>query len=173
MQTNLRYRRRWLIRAILPVALLTACPGQPASRDHNDATAPVLTFAVAGTKQNPGGIDDIAFGTTTELSAAGAQLLIKATDDDGVSFVELWMTEREDCVGVLVGPGSATAPAARVVGNVTPTEAPSSLTAAFRIESTNRKPGCIYQFKVWGQSSNAADAPVSAKSPTATVTLQT
>jgi hypothetical protein len=158
---------------VVAAGLLTACPGQPTSRDHNDTTPPVLTFSIAGTAQNPGGIDDIAFGTTTALSPAGAQLLIKATDDNGVSFVELWLTEKKECAGVIVGPGLAGAPSARTVGTVTPTQAPSSLTAAFKIEATNRQRGCIFTFDVWGKAQNAADTPVPVTSPHATVTLQT
>ncbi len=158
---------------VVAAGLLTACPGQPTSRDHNDTTPPVLTFSIAGTAQNPGGIDDIAFGTTTALSPAGAQLLIKASDNNGVSFVELWMTEKKDCGGVIVGPGLAGAPSARTVGTVTPTQAPSTLTAAFKIEATNRQKGCAYTFDVWGKAQNAADTPVPVTSPHAKVTLQT
>jgi hypothetical protein len=158
---------------VVAAGLLTACPGQPTPRDHNDATPPVLTFSIAGTAQDPGGIDDIAFGTTTPLSPAGAQLIIKATDDDGVSFVELWLTEKKECPGVIVGPGLAGAPSARTVGTVTPTEAPSSLTAVFKVEVANRQQGCTFTFDVWGKAQNAADTPVPVTSPHATVTLQT
>ena len=157
---------------MLSMAFLTACPGQPTSRDHNDATPPVLTMSIAGTEQNPGGLDDVAFGSTTALSTSGAQILIKAADDHGVSFVELWLTEKKVCEGVIVGPGLAGAPAARTVGNVTPTEAPSTLTAVFRIESTNHQRDCTYTFEVWGHAQNAADAPVSVKSPTTFMTMQ-
>lgn len=87
--------------------LLTACPGRSVSRDHRDTTAPALAMSIAGTKANPGGVDDVAFGSTTDLSAAGAQILMKAADSGGVSFVELWMTGKEICSGVIVGPGLA------------------------------------------------------------------
>ena len=133
-------------------------------------------MSIAGTRQNPGGIDDnIAAGSTTDLRPEGAQILIKATDNDGVAFVELWLTEKEQCPGVVAGPTLAGQAAARTNGTVTPTQAPSSLTAAYRIEptGTGRKPGCLYTFQVWGEADNAATTPVHAKSQSATVTLQT
>ncbi len=174
MSSSVRLHRcRVAVAAVALAAVVLSACGDPASRDRNDATAPVLTMSIAGTKANPGGIDDVAFGTTTELSPSGAQVLIKAADDDGVSVVELWMTEKKQCPGVVVGPGLAGAPAAKVVGNVTPTEAPSSLVAIFRVDATNRQVGCTYSFEVWGEADNAADTPVHAKSPTATVTLKT
>jgi hypothetical protein len=156
------------------VTLLAACPGSPTTRDTNDSTAPSLTMSIAGTKQNPGGIDDnIAPGSTTELRPQGAQILIKATDSGGVSFVELWLTEKEACPGVNTGPSLAGKAAARTNGTVTATKAPSSLTAAYRIEPAGRKVGCTYTFEVWGEADNAASTPVHAKSQIALVVLQT
>ncbi len=156
------------------IVLLVACNGSPTTRDTNDSTAPTLTMSIAGTKQNPGGIDDnIAAGSTTELRPQGAQILIKASDSGGVSFVELWLTEKEACPGVNAGPTLAGKAAARTDGTVTATQAPSTLTAAFRIEPAGRKVGCTYTFEVWGQADNAATTPVHAKSQVARVTLQT
>jgi hypothetical protein len=156
------------------IVLLVACNGSPTTRDTNDSTAPALTMSIAGTKQNPGGIDDnIAAGSTTELRPQGAQILIKASDSGGVSFVELWLTEKEACPGVTAGPTLAGKAAARTNGTVTATQAPSSLTAAFRIEPAGRKVGCTYTFEVWGEADNAATTPVHAKSSVARVTLQT
>jgi len=156
------------------VVLLVACNGSPTTRDPNDTTAPILTMSIAGTKQNPGGIDDnIAAGSTTELRPQGAQILIKASDGGGVAFVELWLTEKEACPGVNVGPTLAGKAAARTDGTVTATQAPSSLTAAYRIEPAGRKVGCLYTFEVWGQADNAATTAVHAKSQVARVTLQT
>jgi hypothetical protein len=163
-----------VVAAATVVTVLTACPGQKTTRDHHDTTAPTLTMSIAGTKQNPGGIDDnIAAGSTTDLSPTGAQILIKAADGGGVAYVELWLTEKEACPGIIAGPTLAGKAAARTNGTVTATDAPSSLTAAFRIEPANRKPGCTYSFEVWGEADNAADTPVHAKSSIATVTLHT
>lgn len=156
------------------LALLAGCNGSPTTRDTSDSTAPSLTMSIAGTKQNPGGIDDnIAAGSTTELRPQGAQILIKGTDSGGVAFVELWLTEKEACPGVIAGPTLAGKAAARTNGTVTATQAPSSLTAAFRIEPAGRKAGCSYIFDVWGEADNAATTPVHAKSQVAHVTLQT
>ncbi len=166
-----RYRALAVV-LLIPVTGLVGC-GEPASRDLNDATPPNITISVAGTRANPGGIDEIGFGTTTDLSASGAQVLVKATDDDGVANVELWLTEKRQCQGVTTGPGLAGAPAARVVGNVTPTQAPADLTAIFRIDSTSRRSGCLYTFEVWGEADNAANTTVHTKSPTVALTLRT
>jgi len=174
--TNCAHLRRaslTVVAACLSTVALTACPGPPVTRDRQDTTAPVLAMSIAGTRANPGGVDDVAFGSTTDLSAAGAQILIKAADSGGVSFVELWMTEKEMCSGVIVGPGLAGSPAARTDGDVTTTDAPSTLTAVFRIEATTRKKGCLYSFEVWGKASNAADTPAQVTSAKATVTLRT
>ncbi len=169
-------RGNWRIAGVaaLMISLLSSCNGSPTSRDTNDSTPPSLTMSIAGTKQNPGGIDDnIAPGSTTDLRPRGAQILIKATDSGGVSFVELWLTEKEACPGVIAGPTLAGKAAARTNGTVTATQAPSSLTAAFRIEPAGRKTGCLYTFEVWGEADNAATTPVHAKSQIAKVTLQT
>ena len=174
--TNFAHLRRaglTVVAAGLVTVLLTACPGPPVSRDRQDTTAPALAMSIAGTKANPGGVDDVAFGSATDLSAAGAQILIKAADSGGVSFVELWMTEKEICGGVIVGSGLAGRPSARTDGTVTTQDAPSTLTAVFRIEATTRKKGCTYNFEVWGAASNAADTPAHVKSAKATVTLRT
>ncbi len=169
-----RGNRQIAIAAAVMIGLLSACDGSSTSRDTNDSTPPSLTMSIAGTKQNPGGIDDnIAAGSTTELRPQGAQILIKATDSGGVSFVELWLTEKEACPGVITGPGLAGKAAARTNGTVTATQAPSSLTAVYRIEPAGRKTGCTYTFEVWGAADNAATVPVNAKSQIATVTLQT
>lgn len=144
--THLRRAGLTLVAAGLVTVLLTACPGPPVSRDHRDTTAPALAMSIAGTKANPGGVDDVAFGSTTDLSTAGAQILMKAADSGGVSFVELWMTEKEICSGVIVGPGLAGRPATRTDATVTATDAPSTLTAVSRIEATTHKKGCTYSF---------------------------
>lgn len=69
-----------------------------------------------------------------------------------------WLTEKEACPGVIAGPTLAGKAAARTNGSVTATQAPSSLTAAFRIEPAGRKSGRLYTFEVWGEADNAATA---------------
>lgn len=147
------------------VLTLTACPGTPTTRDLNDPTAPTITLRIAGLLSNPGGVDDVPVGTTVAVSPAGTTLWVTADDPNGVASVELWYTEQKDCGGTLTGPGLASAPAAKTLGTVTPTQAPSSLSATKAIDmNTHAVRGCTYTFKVWGKATNAATTPVSAQS---------
>lgn len=154
------------------VLLLAACEGESTTRDHQDASPPTIAISVAGKKGNPGGIDEAPFGSTTELTPSGAEILVTANDDGGVSAVELWMTETAQCPGVNQGPSLAGAPTATAKGNLTDTQAPSQLLVTTRLDPANRRPNCTYLFDVWGEADNAADAPVHAKSPTVRFTLK-
>ena len=152
--------------AVVAVALaaLSACTGEPTPRDLNDATPPSLLLTVTASKTVDGGLQTVEFGGDIELTMPGGSVFAKASDDDGVSYVELWMTETRVCGGTKVGPGLAGAPTKRVEGQVTDTSAPSSLSAGHDINTQPLRAGCSYTFEVWGKTANAATQPVSVES---------
>lgn len=112
------------------------------------------------------GIQDVPFGTSAVLKAPGGSVLAKAEDGKGLSFVELWLTTKKSCGGTIQGPGLARAPERRTEGNVTDTSAPSSLTAAYDIDTQPLAEGCTYEFEIWGKAANAATNPVVTTTPT-------
>lgn len=81
--------------------IVASCGGSPTTRDLNDATPPTLSLTVTASKATPSGLETIEFGTSGELVGSGGSLLVKAEDDDGVSYVELWMTTTELCNGTI------------------------------------------------------------------------
>lgn len=174
--SRLRHAIRYLAAAsCLP--LITACPGPPVTRDTDDTSPPELSLTVTAAKDVDSGLSTVSFGTDVELVMPGGSLLVKAEDPGGVSVVELWMTTTVTCpVGDdLVeqqGPGIATAPVARAEGEVTDTQAPSSLTVSFDINTLELQAGCTYAFDVWGTAANAATTPASTTSPASTLTLR-
>ena len=117
------------------LAALSGCTGEPTPRDLNDATPPSLLLTVTASKAVDGGLQTVEFGGDIELKMPGGSVFAKASDDDGVSYVELWMTETRVCGGTKVGPGLAGAPTKRVEGQVTDTSAPSSLSAGHDINT--------------------------------------
>jgi len=173
-------RRAPLIAGALPtlalVVLLTGCPGQPVPRDRNDATPPTLTLAAAGLPGASGFID-VAPGSTVEMTRGTEVVLIaRAADDDGVSSVELWTNEAQTCdngngTATQTGPGLVAAPTDRTEGEVTPTDAPSSLSATGNLPS-DVPANCVREFEVWIIGANAADAAVTSQFPTATFVLR-
>jgi hypothetical protein len=164
------FRLAWLF----PVALvLTACPGEDVKRDLNDGTAPTLSLTVTASKNVASGLETLSFGTPVELTSAGGSLIVKAEDDDGVGWVELWFTEKKSCGGTVTGPGLAGAPVKRTDGTVTDTDAPESLTAIYDLNTHPLQPGCTYEFDVWGRAANAATTAVEATSSHSLVTVRT
>lgn len=172
-RTPLRAVTGSVLLALTSTLVLTACPGADVKRDLNDTTAPTLSLRLTASNKTADGTETVTLGQPAELKGNGGSALIVADDDDGVAWVELWMTEAEACAGVIVGPGLAGAPARRVEGTVTPTDAPSSLTAGYDINLRTLKPGCTYTFTVWGKAANAATNPVALESPRSKLTLRT
>lgn len=145
--------------------LCASCAGTLVARNTNDTTPPTLTLTVTASTNTADGIEVVAPGSTVRLISPGGSAFIKADDPDGVAWVELWMTEEKDCGGVKIGPGLAGAPTTRVVGNLTDTTAPASLTAGTDINLLNLVRGCRYTFEVWGKAANAASNPAIAELP--------
>ena len=152
---------------------LTACPGRAVKRDLNYSTAPTLRLRVTASSNTADGLETLNLGQNVDLKGSGGSALIVADDDDGVAWVEIWLTTSKACGGVLENPNAASGPAQRVEGTVTPTDAPSSLTATYDINQLSLTSGCIYTFDVWGKAANAATNPVSFQSPHSKLTLQT
>jgi hypothetical protein len=153
--------------------VLAACPGEAVKRDLNDSTAPTLRLRVTASSNTADGLETVNLGQNVELKGSGGSALIVAEDDDGVAWVEIWLTTSKACGGVLENPGSVGGPAQRVEGTVTPTDAPSSLTAGYDINLLSLTAGCIYTFDVWGKAANAATTAVTFQSPHSKLTLQT
>ncbi|MFD4422251.1 hypothetical protein ACFWN7_12220 [Agromyces sp. NPDC058484] len=161
------------------ILLLTACAGPPVTRDAGDTSAPELSLTVTAAKEVDTGLLTVPFGKgkDIELTMPGGTITVKADDPGGVSYVELWMTIGETCpIGDDLSqstPGGLTGkPAARAEGEVTDTQAPSSLTVGYDINTLDLQSGCIYRFTVWGQAANAATTPVMGKSSTSSLTLR-
>lgn len=161
--------------AALAVAMvaLSGCTEDPATRDLNDATPPTVVLTVTASTSVDGGLQTVEFGGDIDLRMPGGSVFAKASDDDGVGHVELWMTEARDCGGTRVGPGLAGAPIERVEGAVTDTSAPSSLSAGHDINTRTLQAGCSYTFEVWAKAANAATQPVDVKTPVTRLHLDT
>lgn len=99
-------------------------------------------------------------------------MFARANDDDGVSYVELWMTEARVCGGKTVSPGLPGAPTKRVEGQAT-ASAPTSLSVGYDLTTARLKANCSYTFEVWGKAANAATTPVSVESPVTRLHLHT
>jgi hypothetical protein len=153
--------------------VLAACPGEAAKRDLNDRSPPGLRLTVTASNMTADGLETLTLGQNVSLKGRGGSALIVADDDDGVAWVELWLTTSKACDGVLENPNAATGPAQRVEGTVTPTDAPSSLTAGYDINLLSLTTGCIYTFDVWGKAANAATTAVTFQSPHSKLTLET
>jgi hypothetical protein len=162
------------MRGVLGVAAMlsltaSSCPGPETERDLNDATPPDIKLTVTASSTTVGGLMNVAPGSTVVLTPPGGSAFIEATDDDGVSWVELWMSRSEECGDLgQVTPGELEE---RVEGTVTDTEAPRSLTAGVDINLLTLASGCTYRFQVWGKSANAATNPVESNSSPATLVL--
>lgn len=162
-----------LIAVTVGLPVLTACSHEPTPRDLDDATPPSLLLTVTAAKGVDGGLETVEFGKgDIELTMPGGRVVAKATDDDGVSNVELWMTEARVCGGMTVGPGLPGAPTKRVEGEAT-ASAPTSLSVAYDMNAEPLKANCSYTFEVWGKASNAATQPVSVESPVTRLHLHT
>lgn len=172
-RTPLKRMTGTVLLALTSALVLAACPGADVTRDLNDSTAPTLSLRITASKNTGDGTETVTLGQPAELKGNGGSALIVADDDDGVAWVEFWLTETESCPGVIVGPGLAGAPATRVEGTVTSTDAPSSLTAGYDVNLRSLKPGCEYTFDVWGKAANAATTAVTIQSPVSKLTLQT
>jgi hypothetical protein len=120
-----------------------------------------MTLTVTASSTAAGGLVQVAPGSTVVLTAPGGSALIKASDDDGVSWVELWMGKVESCDGSINHFDFARAK--RVEGDVSATEAPTSLTAGVDINLLRLRSGCTYTFEVGGRSANAATTPVESR----------
>jgi len=153
--------------------VLAACPGKAVKRDLNDTTAPTMRLSLTASNNTADGLETVTLGQNVTLKGSGGTALIIADDDDGVSWVELWLTTSKACGGVLENPNAATGPTQRVEGTVTPTDAPSSLSAGYDINLQPLAAGCIYTFDVWGKAANAATTTVTFQSPHSKLTLQT
>jgi hypothetical protein len=153
--------------------VLTGCSRDPTPRDLNDATPPSLLLTVTASKAVDGGLQTVEFGgDDIELTMPGGSVFAEASDDDGVSNVELWMKEARVCGGITVGPGLPGAPTKRVEGEST-ASAPTSLRVGYDLNSSPLKANCSYTFEVWGTAANAATKPVSAESPVTRLHLNT
>jgi hypothetical protein len=142
-------------------------------RDLSDPTPPTLLLTVTAAKAVQGGSQTVEFGgTDIELTLPGGSVVAHARDDDGVSYVELWMTEARVCGGKTVGPGLPGAPTKRVEGQST-ASAPTSLSVGYDIATAPLKANCSYTFEVWAKAANAATEPVSVESPVTRLHLQT
>lgn len=150
--------------AVVALAALSGCTGEPTPRDRNDATPPSLLLTVTASKAVDGGLQTVEFGGDIELEMPGGSVFAQASDDDGVGYVELWMTEARVCGGTRVGPGLAGAPTKRVEGEVTDASAPSSLSAGHDINTRTLRADCSYTFEVWAKAANASTQPVSVES---------
>ena len=150
--------------AAVALVVLTGCTGEDTPRDLNDATPPSLVLTVTASKGVDGGLQTVEFGGDIELRMPGGSVFAKASDEDGVSYVEVWMTESRVCGGTKIGPGLAGAPIKRVEGLVTDTSAPSSLSAGHDINTQPLRAGCSYTFEVWGKAANAATQPARVES---------
>lgn len=151
--------------------LLPGCEDGPAQRDLNDATAPDIKLTVTASSTTVGGLTNVAPGSTVTLTPPGGSAFIEATDDDGVSWVELWWSRRQRCGNDESEQRTPGQLVDRVEGTVTNTEAPTSLTVGIDINLLTLAPGCTYSFEVWGKSANAASNPVESKSSPATLVL--
>ena len=162
-----------LIAVTLLLPMLTGCSHDPTPRDLNDPTPPSLLLTVTASKAVDGGVQTVEFGENDiELAMPGGSVFAKASDDDGVSNVELWMTETRVCGGMTVGPGLPGAPTKRVEGEST-ASAPTSLSVSYDINKKPLKANCSYTFEVWGKATNAATKPVSVESPVTRLHLHT
>jgi len=161
------------IAAALALPVLTGCSHAPPPRNVNDATPPSLLLTVTASKAVDGGLQTVEFGENDiELTMPGGTVIARAMDDDGVSNVELWMTEARVCGGVKIGPGLPGAPTKRVEGEAT-ASAPTSLSVGYHINTEPLKANCSYTFEVWGKATNAATKPVSVESPVTRLHLNT
>lgn len=159
--------------AALTLTVLSGCTGDPAPRDLNDATPPSLRLTVTAATAVDGGLETVEFGGDIELGMPGGSVIARATDDDGVGYVELWMTEARTCGGTQVGPGLAGAPTRRVEGQVTDASAPSSLSAGHDLNTQALQADCSYTFEVWATAANASSQPVTVTSPVTRLHLDT
>lgn len=157
--------------ALTVTVLLCGCQNTPVTRDKNDTTAPTITLTVTASANTADGIEVLAPGSNVTLKGAGGSALIKADDDKGVGWVELWMTQEKICTGTIEGPGLAGGPTKHVNGTITETSAPSSLTAGLDINLLQLAHGCTYKFEVWGKAANAATNAVQAQTTGAILTF--
>lgn len=166
---------RALLACAVVLATGAACTGDPASRDLNDGTPPVLTLSASGTAGTSGFVG-VADGATLQL-VRGTALSLSATarDDDGVTFVEIWYTETFNCDNgdgtASTGQGLGGSPLVRSEGTVTNTEASSSVTTAGNVQTTGLRANCSYDFAVFVKGANAATTPLEASSPVAHFTV--
>lgn len=154
----------------------SSCDGPTETRDLNDATPPEIKLTVTASSTAVGGVMVVAPGSRVVLTPPGGSAFIEATDDDGVSWVELLMDPKAACgdgdLGTVQIGGLAPAnPVKRVEGEVTDTDAPGSLTAGVDINLLELDQGCTYEFRVSGKSANAATNPVESRSSQATLVL--
>ena len=163
------HRARWAL-AVLLVVSAAACGRTDAPRDVEDPSPPRTTLSAAGTLGHAGFVD-VADGAWLRV-AHGAQVTLRATasDPDGVSRVELRVTEILVCpTGMYAtsrgAPPLVPAPASSTNGTVTPISAPSSLTTSVVIETVQPPVGCVAQWDVRAAATNAARRPVGASGP--------
>jgi hypothetical protein len=162
-----------LVAGTLALHAMTGCSHEPTPRDLNDPTPPSLLLTVTASKEVDGGHQTVEFGgTDIELTMPGGSVFAQANDDDGVGYVELWMTEARVCGGKTVGPGLPGAPTKRVEGQST-ASAPTSLRVGYDISTAPLKANCTYTFEVWGKAGNAAITSVSVESPVTRLHLDT
>lgn len=162
-----------LIAVTLSLAVPTGCSHEPTPRDLNDSTPPSLLLTVTAAKAVDGGVQTVEFGENDiELTMPGGSVTATASDDDGVSNVELWMTEARVCGGMTVGPGLPGAPTKRVEGVAT-ASAPTSLSVGYDITAEPLRANCSYTFEVWGKATNSATKPVDVESPVTRLHLNT
>jgi hypothetical protein len=147
-------------------------------RDLNDGTPPTLSLTLTASKGTDSGLQTVDFGTAVEITPAAGSLIAKASDDDGVGWVEIYFTEKKTCQGPggtasITGPGLIAGPAQRTEGQVSDTDAPSSLSAVADLNAEPpRQQGCVYEYAVWARAANAATTPVETTSPQSIVTLR-
>jgi hypothetical protein len=166
-------RWRAAILALSSTVVLVACPGRDVKRDLDDASPPTLALKLTASANAPGGLETVDLGNDVNLTGSGGSAWVEAKDDDGVGWVELWMTTSRDCGGVLHNPGLAGQPEKRVEGIVTDTDAPSSLSAGIDINQMTLASGCVYTFDVWGRAANAATVAIETQSSHSKLTLRT